>query len=96
MFRLGRRRLAANAERWRRTNGIGGGGGGIGGSFLSSGALESLLDEEDVRHAGWEDWRGETVQQVGWVCGCGFGCGVGCVRLMCGSPLARRAWTSFS
>eukprot|EP00752_Nemacystus_decipiens_P014713 g13103.t1 len=59
MFRLGRRRIAANADRWRRTRGIGGGGG----SFLSTGALESLLDEEDVRHAGWEDWRGETVQQ---------------------------------
>eukprot|EP00903_Cladosiphon_okamuranus_P013291 g12390.t1 len=58
MFRLGRRRIANNAERWRRERGVGGGG-----SFLSTGALESLLDEEDVRHAGWEDWRGQTVQQ---------------------------------
>lgn len=65
MFRLGRRRIAANAERWRRSRGIGGGGGG-GGGFLSTGALESLLDEEDVKRAGWEDWRGETVEQVGW------------------------------
>lgn len=63
MFRLGRRRIATNAERWRRAHGIGIGGG----SFLSTGALESLLDEEDVKRAGWEDWRGETVQQVGWV-----------------------------
>lgn len=62
MFRLGRRLIANNAERWRRERGVGGGGGG---SFLSTGALESLLDEEDVKRAGWEDWRGDTVQQVG-------------------------------
>lgn len=67
MFRLGRRRIAANAERWRRSRGIGGGIGIGGGNFMSDNALESLLDEEDVRRAGWKDWRGETVEQVGTV-----------------------------
>lgn len=92
MFRLGRRRIAANAERWRRTRGAGGG------SFLSTGALESLLDEEDIRHAGWEDWRGETVQQVGaGVCERGCGCaGVGLrVCGLLGSPLGRFALLRF-
>lgn len=56
MFRLGRRRLAAAAER-RKGRGTRG--------FFSTGALESLLDEEDCRRAGWEDWPGESVEQVG-------------------------------
>ncbi|CAM9480462.1 unnamed protein product, partial [Ectocarpus sp. 12 AP-2014] len=56
MFRLGSRRIAANAERHRRAQ-------GFGGSLVYGSGLESLLDEEDVRRNGWEDWRGETVQQ---------------------------------
>lgn len=55
MFRLGRRRLAAAAERRKREGPR---------SFLSTGALESLLDEEDVPRPGWEGWEGDTVQQV--------------------------------
>ena len=56
MLRLGRRRLAAAAVRRRASMGDGG--------FLTTGALESLLDEEDLRQAGWEDWPGDSVQQV--------------------------------
>lgn len=61
MFRLGRRRLASAAARR-------GGRGST--SFLSSGALESLLDEQDVREAGWESWQGDSVQQVQFVAAC--------------------------
>lgn len=71
MLRLGRRRLAA-AE-MRRKGRVGEGG------FLATGALESLLDEEDLRQTGWEDWPGESVQQVRCVCGC-FGVGVCTLR----------------
>ncbi|CAM9524327.1 unnamed protein product [Ectocarpus fasciculatus] len=59
MFKLGSRRIAANAERHRRAQ-------GFGGSLVygNGNGLESLLDDEDVRRNGWEDWgRGETVQQ---------------------------------
>lgn len=64
MFRLGRRRIAAHdARRLRRARqqGIEAGG------FMSTGALESLLDDDDLkRDKGWEDWRGgEAVHQVG-------------------------------
>lgn len=55
MLRLGRRRLA-DAEARRKERGTR--------SLLSTDALESLLDEEDVRRAGYEGWPGESVQQV--------------------------------
>lgn len=45
---------------------------------MSTGALESLLDDDDVnRGRGWEDWHGgETVHQVG----VDVGAGIWCVR----------------
>lgn len=88
MFRLGRQRIAAHdARRLRRARqqGIEAGG------FMSTGALESLLDDDDLkRDKGWEDWRGgETVHQVGECGGGGGGLGgrcVLCVFLYCFPP----------
>lgn len=68
VFRFGRRHIIGAEQRRRyRRSGWGGADVGLGGGgMVSINGLESLLDEEDVRESarGWEDWRGETVQQV--------------------------------
>lgn len=61
MFHLGKRQLAAAANRR---------GGRGSRSFMSTGGLESLLDEDDLRQVERESWSGESVQEVGGLGSC--------------------------